>query len=103
MLSNEILLLKIIGVNGRISLLRDKGLSHSQIAMLIKKQEDEGNIVVTEDDVFLTSKGEEFLKDNISKTVPKEKDQWILSQEHLYKTPISFDKIILPKNKNMKI
>lgn len=40
MLLNEVLLLKIIDSNGRISLLRDRGLSHSQIAMLIKKQED---------------------------------------------------------------
>lgn len=103
MLSNEILLLKIISVNGRITLLRDKGLSHSQIAMLIKEQEDKENIIVTEDDIFLTSRGEAFLNDNISKTVSKEKDQWILPQEHLYKTPIPFDKIILPKNKNLKI
>lgn len=103
MLSNEILLLKIIDVNGRISLLCDRGLSHSQVAMLIKKQEEEGNIVITEEDICLTSKGEGFLKDNISKIVPKEKDQWILSQEHLYRTPIPFNKIVLPKNKKMKI
>ncbi len=103
MLSNEVLLLKIIDVNGRISLLRDRGLSHSQVAMMIKKQEEQGNIVITAEDVYLTSRGKDVLKDNISKIALKEKDQWILSREHLYRTPVPFDKIILPKNTNMKI
>lgn len=101
MLSNEILLLKIIDSNGRISLLRDRGLSHSQVAMLIKKQEDEGNIVVTEEDISLTNQGSKILKENISKIVPRKKDQWILPQEHLYKKPISLDQIVLPKNKKI--
>ena len=90
MLSNEILLLKIIDSNGRISLLRDRGLSHSQVAMLIKKQEDEGNIVVTEEDISLTNQGSKILKENISKIAPRKKDQWILPQEHLYKKALLF-------------
>lgn len=98
MLSNEILLLKIVESNGRISLLRDRGLSHSQVAMMIKKQQEEGNIVITDDNIGLTAQGAQLLKENISKVVPKEKDQWILPQEHLYNEPVSFDKIILPKN-----
>lgn len=101
MLSNEILLLKIIDSNGRISLLRDRGLSHSQVAMLIKKQEDEGNIVVTEENISLTNQGSKILKENISKIAPRKKDQWILPQEHLYKKPISLDQIVLPKNKKI--
>lgn len=101
MLSNEILLLKIIDSNGRISLLRDRGLSHSQVAMLIKKQEDEGNIVVTEEDISLTNQGSKILEENISKIAPRKKDQWILPQEHLYKKPISLDQIVLPKNKKI--
>ena len=101
MLSNEILLLKIIDSNGRISLLRDRGLSHSQVAMLIKKQEDEGNIVVTEEDISLTNQGSKILKENISKIAPRKKDQWILPQEHLYKKPISLDQTVLPKNKKI--
>ncbi len=101
MLSNEILLLKIIDSNGRISLLRDRGLSHSQVAMLIKEQEDEGNIVVTEEDISLTNQGSKILKENISKIAPRKKDQWILPQEHLYKKPISLDQIVLPKNKKI--
>lgn len=101
MLLNEVLLLKIIDSNGRISLLRDRGLSHSQIAMLIKKQEDEGNIVVTVDDISLTNQGSKILKENISKIAPRKKDQWILSQKHLYKEPISLEQIVLPKNRKI--
>ena len=101
MLSNEILLLKIIDSNGRISLLRDRGLSHSQVAILIKRQEDEVNIVVTEDDINLTNQGSKILKENISKIASREKDQWVLPQEHLYKEPISLDQIVLPKNKKI--
>ena len=101
MLSNEILLLKIIDSNGRISLLRDRGLSHSQVAMLIKKQEEDGNIVVTEEDISLTNQGSKILKENISKIAPRKNDQWILPQEHLYKKPISLDQIVLPKNKKI--
>lgn len=101
MLSNEILLLKIIESNGRISLLRDRGLSNSQVAMLIKKQEDAGNIVVTEEDISLTDQGAVVLKENISKVAPRKKDQWILPQEHLYREPISSNRIVLPKNKKI--
>lgn len=43
MIPNNILLLKIIENNGKISLLRDRGLTHSQIAMMIKNLEAEGN------------------------------------------------------------
>lgn len=101
MLANEILLLKIIATNSRISLLRDRGLSHSQVAMLIKSQEDEGNIVASSDGVILTNKGEEILRVSMDKVTPRKKDQWILPQEHLYKEPLSFEKIILPKNKKI--
>lgn len=101
MLSNEVLLLKIIDSNGRISLLRDRGLSHSQIAMLIKRQEDDGNIVVTENNISLTNRGSKILKENISKMAYRKKDQWILPQEHLYKKPIPLEQIVLPQSKKI--
>lgn len=101
MISNEILLLKIIDANGRISLLKERGLSHSQVAILIKNQENTGNIVISEEGISLTTKGKSFLRDNISKMVPREKDQWILPQEHLYRKPIDANKVILPKRKKI--
>ena len=101
MLANEVLLLKIIKSKSRISLLCDRGLSYSQVAILIKNQENDGNIVVSDVGIHLTSKGQKILEEEISKSVPKTKDQWILPQEHLYKEPIPFDKIVLPKNKKI--
>lgn len=101
MISNEILLLKIVESNSKISLLRERGLSHSQIAMLIQEQQDTGNVVVTASEIKLTQQGIKLLQDNISKITPRKKDQWILPQEHLYKEPISFDEIVLPKNKKI--
>ena len=38
-------------------------------AMLIKKQEDEGNIVVTEEDISLTNQGSKILKENMENVV----------------------------------
>ena len=69
MIPNNILLLKIIENNGKISLLRDRGLTHSQIAMMIKNLEAEGNILITDDDILLTPKGIEFLENNISRII----------------------------------
>lgn len=88
-------------MNGKISLLHERGLTYSQIAMLINKLESTGNIVITDDDIMLSPRGAELLKNHISKVMPREKDQWIVPQEHRYSTPISFEKIILPKNKKI--
>lgn len=101
MVSNEIILLKIIEKNGKISMLRDRGLSHSQIAMLISEQQAEGNIVISDTAITLTSKGLDYLQNNISKTSNKRKDCWILPQDHLYTEPVPYNKIFLPKNKNI--
>lgn len=101
MISNEILLLKIVEVNGSLSLLRERGLSHSQIAMMIKSQQEYGNIIISENSICLSSQGVEVLNENISKVAPKSKDQWIVPQEHRYTKPIPFERIILPKSKNI--
>ncbi|MBE6763166.1 MAG: hypothetical protein E7553_02260 [Ruminococcaceae bacterium] len=101
MLSNELLLLKIIGSGGRISLLRNRGLSLSQIAMLIQEQQEKGNVVVLDSEINLTAQGLHLLEENISKVMPRKKDRWILPQEHLYKEPISSSEIILPKKRKI--
>lgn len=101
MISNELLLLKIINFNGRISLLRDRGLSHSQIAMMISKQAEKGNISITKDEILLTDTGREALRQGLSDNNLNKKSQWILPKEHLYNKPISFNEIVLPKSKNI--
>jgi len=101
MISNEVLLLKIIDSKSSISLLRDKGLSHSQIAMLIKDQQEKGRVIISEDEIVLSHQGKKYLSENLSEYTVKEKDQWILPQEHFYKTPIDFKKIVLPKKRKI--
>lgn len=101
MISNEVLLLKIIKCNGSISLLKNRGLSNSQVALLIQDQQDKGNVAITESNIFLTEKGNEYLQKHISKAFPKKKDQWILPKDYLYHTPISTYEIVLPKGKKI--
>lgn len=101
MVSNELLLLKIINSNGRLTLLCDRGLSHSQIAMMIEKQESDGNVIITENNICLTPKGKEALEQGFAKITHTKKEQWIVPKEHMYKDPIGIDIIILPKKKKL--
>lgn len=101
MLSNDVLLLKIVESQWRFSLLYDRGLSYSQIAELIKRQNDLGNLVVGEDYIKLTPCGRKVLEDNLGKIFTREKDQWVLPQEHRYRKPLSINEIVLPKGKKL--
>ena len=64
-------------------MLTDRGLSNSQIALLIQDQQDKGNVAITE-------------KAN-GKAIPRKKDQWILPRTNIYCEPISKYTVILPK------
>ena len=101
MLSNELLLLKIIDSNARLTMLREKGLSHSQVAMMISSQESEGNIVITDNEILLTEKGKELLANNLGEKANTNKNQWIVSRDYKFKDPLGFDKVILPKKKKI--
>lgn len=100
-LSNEVLFLKMIQCGGSFSLLYERGLSYSQVTALLKQQLLQENIVVNDTSISLTERGEKFLEDNLSKLKQKEKDKWILPQEHKYKDSIPFKKIILPKESDI--
>ena len=101
MISNKTLLLQIINKNGSISLLRKRGLSHSQIAILIDEQIKDGYIEVANGTMSLTESGKVFLFERMKTNNFAPKRTWILPQEHLHKKPISKDIIILPKKKNI--
>lgn len=98
MISNELLLLKIIDANSRIALLLDRGLSPAQIAMIIQEQKSKGNIIVSNDRLELTDSGKAFLNENLKKMFPRKKERWIIPQEHLYLPPLSRKVIVLPKS-----
>ena len=100
-MTNSALLLKIIEAQGSLALLRDRGLSHSQIAMLIKEHQKNGDLILTDTGISLTEQGKLFLKNALSETVTKPKDAWIVKQEHYYNEPLSSKTIVLPKKKKI--
>lgn len=100
-MTNSVLLLKIIKAQGSLTLLRERGLSHSQIAMLIKEHQQNGNVILTDKGISLTEQGERFLKSAFSESVTKPKDAWIVKQEHYYREPLSPKTIVLPKKKKI--
>lgn len=101
MIPNKILLLKIIESGARITLLHDRGLSFSQIALLIDELVNDGYVDMTDCRPNLTEKGKEELKSNMNSLYPRKKDQWILPNENMYNIPISSDTIILPRRSKM--
>ena len=101
MTSNKTLILQIVDKNGSISLLRKRGLSHSQIAILIDEQVKDGYIEIANGTMSLTNSGRAFLYEGMKANNFAPKRTWILPQEHLHKKPISKDIIILPKKKNI--
>lgn len=101
MISNKVLLLKIIESRARITLLHDRGLSFSQIALLMDELAKDGYVDVTDCMLVLTEKGKEELKANMKSLYPRNKDQWILPNENMYDIPISYDTIILPRKSKM--
>ena len=74
MLTNQILLLKLIEVKASLLLLRKRGLTHSQIAELIAVEEVSGNLIITERGIELTEQGRSILSLNMSKLETKEKN-----------------------------
>lgn len=97
MISNEILLLKLVKINGSLSPLRKRGLTHAQIAVLLQKQIDSNYVAITESGVSLTDLGEEVLNENLVALRYTAKDLWILPQDSYYRKPLSQNTIILPK------
>lgn len=90
------MLLKLVKVNGSLSPLRRRGLTHSQIAILLQKQIESNYVVITESDVLLTDFGEEVLAANLAALKCKSKDSWILPQDAYYRKPLSKSAIVLP-------
>ena len=100
MYNNDLILLKLIDSKGSTLLLRKNGLRYSQISLLIIKQQEEGNVVVTDTDIELTQKGKAYLDANL-KLLSTKNNQWIIPKEYMYREPISFGTIILPKKNSI--
>ena len=96
MLSKKIMLLKIIKEKKDVSILLNRKVTYSEIAILLKQLEEEKNIEISSDNIKLTIKGFCLLEKYLSKSFSKKKDQWISPQNNKRKTQISIDKIVLP-------
>lgn len=97
MISSEIMLLKLIKINGSLSPLRKRGLTHTQIAALLQKHIDSSYVTITDSGVLLTDLGEKVLEENLAALKYKPKDSWILPQDIYYRKPLSEKVIVLPK------
>ncbi len=95
MLSNEEILLKLILLNNDTEYLREKGLTYSQISLLIQKCIDKGYINVNNFELNLTTEGKRVLRE--AETKAEIKTGMLLPQEKHYCTPVSREKIFLPK------
>ena len=97
MSTNEVLLLKLIKVNGSLDVLLGRGLTGAQIGSMLIKLVKADLIVMDETGVFLSKEGEKELSDGLAKLKLEGKESWILPQKKYYKRPLSNDAIILPK------
>lgn len=97
MISDDLLLLKIIDSNGSVSLLLDRGLSYSQVANIIQLQIELNNVVVDGYELKLTQQGRELLEKYYKVTNANIEDRWIVPQDYHYHKPINKYTVILPK------
>lgn len=93
MLTNNLLLLKAVSDRGSLLTLHKRGLTSSQIALLLEEQIEIGNIQSSPEGLFLTEAGENLLREGLKKL----KLSGPIPQEHLYLEPIDPETIIIPK------
>lgn len=94
MINNQILLLKTIHSRYSLMMLRKKGLTHSQIALLLNEQIQNGLATYEDNIIVLTNKGISVLEEQLN-TLGN--NSWILPQESYYNKPISKNAVILPR------
>ena len=97
MLTNNLLLLKTVSDRGSLLTLHKRGLTSSQIALLLEEQIEIGNIQSSSEGLSLTEAGENSLREGLKKLKLSGPSAWILPQEHLYLEPIDPETIIIPK------
>lgn len=97
MSTNTIILLKIVSDNGSLLPLRQRGLTPSQIAILVDQEVNAGNLVTSLKGIELTSKGKQILEQHYKEQNISGSTQWILPQNCYYHEPLSQSIIVLPR------
>ena len=99
MLTNALILLKIVSSKGSLLPLRQQGLTPSQIAFLVQEQINEGNLESSIDGLTITVAGKKTLEQYNKENNPTKSKQWIMPQTCYYREPIDQTTIVLPKKK----
>lgn len=99
MSTNSMILLKIVAANGSLLPLRQRGLTPSQITVLIQKQVEAGTLEASVDGIRLTPAGRNALEQYYKAHNVSGPAQWILQQECHYRAPLSRSAVILPRKK----
>lgn len=99
MLTNALILLRIVSSKGSLLPLRQQGLTPSQIAFLVQEQVEAGNLETSIDGLTITSAGKEILELHSKESKTIGSAQWILPQSCYYREPLDQTKIVLPKKK----
>lgn len=96
--TNNVLLLKLIMKEESFSPLIERGLTFSQISMMIKQQEEEGNVLTLPDGIHVTEKGFKAFNADSYKLELNKKAKWIKRHKSKYRKPLNRSAIVLPEN-----
>ncbi len=99
MLTNSLILLKVVSSKGSLLPLRQRGLTPSQIALLIQEQISAGNLESSIDGLAITTSGIKLLEQYNKERNVVGSTQWILPQDCFYRDPVDQTKVVLPKKK----
>lgn len=94
---NSMILLRIVSTNGSLLPLRQRGLTPSQIAVLVNQQVEAGNLITSLEGIHLTQKGRLTLEQHYREQNVSGPNQWILPQKCYYHEPLKETTIILPR------
>lgn len=99
MLTNSLILLKVVSSQGSLLPLRQRGLTPSQIALLIQEQISAGNLESSLDGLTITTEGIKVLEQYNKEHNSTGSTQWIMPQKCFYREPLDQTTIVLPKKK----
>lgn len=97
MVSNQIVLLRIIKYNDSFSTLEKRQLSPSQIVLMIEDAKQNGLVVENNFKLSITPKGENVLEEYYKKHELRKSDSWILRNEDRFMQPKEKDDIFIPR------
>lgn len=99
MMNNKLILLKVVSTNGSLLPLRQRGLTPSQIATLVKEQVDAGTLETSIEGIKLTETGKQILAQYYRENKVSGSSQWILPQKYYHRESFPKTGVVLPKKK----